>query len=82
MGRTVMAFALGTILVATPSLASDNSTRHAASDKKAAASDKTKFCIKYNDVAGSRINKESCLTRKEWAAEGVDIDAELKNSRK
>ena len=81
MGRTVMAFALATMLITTPGLAAENSAQQAAS-KKDAASDKTRFCIKYNDVAGSRITKEDCLTRKEWAAQGVDIDAELKNSKK
>lgn len=81
MGHGVIAIALGTMLVVTPGLAAENSTQHAAS-KKGAASDKTKFCIKYNDVAGSRITKADCLTRKEWAAQGVDIDAELKSSKK
>ena len=81
MGHSAIAFALGTLLVATPGLAAENSRQHAVS-KRGAASDRTKFCIKYNDVAGSRINKAACHTRKEWAAQGVDIDAELKNSRK
>jgi hypothetical protein len=81
MRHNVIALALGTMLVTTPALAEGKSGERAAS-KKATASDTTKYCMKYDDLVGTRISKQECLTKREWAAQGVDIDEELKNSGK
>ena len=36
------------------------------------------FCIRFDQDTGSRINREECRTKKEWAQKGVDIDEVLK----
>lgn len=42
--------------------------------------DKRKFCIA-SELTGSRIAKQECRTRAEWASEGVDPLELMKNSR-
>lgn len=80
MRHTVIALALGTMLVSTPVLAGNSAEK--AEAQKTGAVDKTKYCIKLDDMTGSRLSRQECLTRKQWAAQGVDIDEELKNGRK
>lgn len=36
------------------------------------------YCIRFDQDTGSRINREECRTKKEWALKGVDIDEVLK----
>ena len=36
------------------------------------------YCIQYDDLVGSRIRKADCLTKKQWADQGVDVDEMLK----
>ena len=36
------------------------------------------FCIRFEQDTGSRINREECRTKKQWAQKGVDIDEVLK----
>jgi hypothetical protein len=38
-----------------------------------------KYCLEYEKVTGSRVSKQECRTKKEWRAEGVNIDKMLKN---
>lgn len=46
------------------------STSEAAVDAKAA---KRQYCIRYA-VTGSRIERQTCKTKAQWSAVGVDID--------
>ena len=45
---------------------------------KAAVSEQ-KYCLSYENVTGSRVSKQECKTKREWAKERVDIDKMLKN---
>ena len=44
---------------------------------KASASEQ-KYCIEYEKMTGSRVSRQECRTKKEWAEEGVDVDELLK----
>ncbi len=46
--------------------------------KGAAAEDQRKYCIAYDNVVGSRVTRQECKTRREWAREGVDVERMLK----
>ena len=37
-----------------------------------------KYCIEYEKMTGSRVSRQECRTKKEWAEEGVDVDELLK----
>ncbi len=65
-----------TALIAAPAAAKTGSD--SAKAGKAAASEQ-KYCLEYEKVTGSRVSKQECRTKKEWSAEGVDIDKMLKN---
>ena len=43
-----------------------------------AAADQKKYCVAYDGVVGSRVTKQECKTKAEWAKERVDIDKLLK----
>ncbi len=45
---------------------------------KSAAVDQKKYCIAYDNVVGSRVSRQECKTKAEWAKERVDIDKMLK----
>ncbi len=36
------------------------------------------YCIKYEREAGSRIAAQECLTKRQWAEKGIDVDRLLK----
>ena len=38
----------------------------------------TVYCIKYEKETGSRLAPQECLTRKQWAQKGINIDELLK----
>lgn len=38
----------------------------------------TVYCIKYEKETGSRIAPQECLTKKQWARKGVNIDEMLR----
>ena len=40
-------------------------------------SDQTKYCVAYDSIVGSRVSKQECKTKAEWAKERVDIDKML-----
>ena len=67
------AIALG----ATPTVAQINQSQ-AKTQKPTAQTDEKKYCLQYDDLVGSRISKSECLTRKQWANRGVDLDEYLK----
>jgi hypothetical protein len=35
------------------------------------------YCVKYENETGSRLARQLCMTKKQWAQEGVNVD-ELK----
>ena len=73
MTRSVMALALGTMLVATPALAKGDAVGKAGA-KKSVTADQKKYCISYENIVGSRVTKTECKTKTEWAKEDVDVD--------
>ena len=32
------------------------------------------YCIQYENETGSRLARQQCMTRKQWAQEGVNVD--------
>lgn len=68
--------------IASPTLASsDPSTPTGAAVKSVKPSEKTKYCVD-STTTGSRIARRTCLTEREWAAEGVDIRKEVEKSKR
>ena len=63
-------------LIAAPALAKGNEVAPKAG--KTSASEQ-KYCLSYENVTGSRVSKQECRTKQEWAKERVDIDKMLKN---
>ncbi len=63
-------------LIAVPTSATVNSSANKSS--KSAAVDQKKYCLSYDNVVGSRVNKQECKTKAEWAKDRVDIDKMLK----
>ena len=45
---------------------------------KSAAVDNKKYCIAYDGIVGSRVTKQECKTKAEWAKDRVDVDKMLK----
>ena len=69
--------AVSMALIAVPASARGNADT-AKSDKSAAV-DQKKYCLSYDNVVGSRVNRQECKTKAEWAKERVDIDKLLKD---
>jgi len=63
--------------IAVPASASGNSADQ-KSDKNAAAVDTKKYCVAYDNIVGSRVSRQECKTKAEWAKDRVDIDKMLK----
>jgi threonine aldolase len=68
--------AVGMALIAVPASATTNTV--AAKSGKSAAADQKKYCVAYDGVVGSRVTKQECKTKAEWAKDRVDIDKLLK----
>ena len=70
------------ILIAAAALITAPATAKAPADGpkagKAAAAAEQKYCIEYEKMTGSRVSRQECRTKKEWAEEGVDVDELLK----
>ena len=60
---------LGMALIAAPATAQ--------SSKPAKTTDQTKYCIAYDSIVGSRVTKQECKTKEEWAKERVNVDRML-----
>jgi hypothetical protein len=43
-----------------------------------APADQKKYCIQYDNVVGSRLTRQECKTKAEWAKDHVDVDKLLK----
>jgi hypothetical protein len=66
---------VGMALIAVPASATTNTV--AAKSGKSEA-DQKKYCVAYDGVVGSRVTKQECKTKAEWAKDRVDIDKLLK----
>ncbi|HET6942256.1 MAG TPA: hypothetical protein VFH89_08855 [Sphingomicrobium sp.] len=43
-----------------------------------APADQKKYCIQYENIVGSRVSRQECKTKAEWARDHVDVDKLLK----
>jgi hypothetical protein len=68
--------AVGMVLIAVPAAATVNSAAGKVSKSK--AEDQKKYCLSYDNVVGSRVTKQECKTKAEWAKDRVDVDKMLK----
>jgi hypothetical protein len=68
--------AVSMALIAVPASATTNAG--AAKSNKDTVADQKKYCIAYDNVVGSRVNRQECKTKAEWAKDRVDIDKMLK----
>jgi hypothetical protein len=64
-------------LMAGPVSAKGNADSTKAVDK--ASVSEQKYCLSYDNITGSRVSKQECKTKREWAKDRVDIDKMLKN---
>lgn len=53
----------------------------AAATQAGTAAKPTKYCMN-TEATGSRMLRKSCQTAEQWAAQGVDLERELKRSRR
>ena len=66
--------ALSMAMIAVPAAAKGDSK-----GEKSAAVDNRKYCIAYDNIVGSRVTKQECKTKAEWAKDRVDVDKMLKD---
>lgn len=59
------------IMAAAPDSGGTPKAEMSASGATSAATDKMKYCV-VDTITGSHIPKKTCLTRKEWLAQGFD----------
>ena len=71
MFQKILIASAATVL-ATATFATSASAATSNPSRKAAG--ETRFCISYHPVVGSRIGRVDCMTRTEWAREGVNVD--------
>lgn len=66
-------FIIGTslLLIAAPAAANTGPKNTASKDP---SQTEVKYCFQFDSDTGSRIRKEECRTKKEWARLGVDVD--------
>jgi len=76
MSYKAVAAALVISIVASPAVSKEPTGQK--SPKGQASVDDRKYCIKF-EFTGSRILREQCRTKKEWADEDIQID-EMKSN--
>ena len=64
--------------IAVPASATGNSSDQKSDKNSAASVDNKKYCIAYDNIVGSRVSRQECKTKAEWAKDRVDIDKMLK----
>ncbi len=69
-------FAAAMAFVVAPASAT-NTLADQKADKNAAV-DQKKYCVSYENIVGSRVTRQECKTKAEWAKDRVDIDKILK----
>jgi hypothetical protein len=62
-------------LIAAPAFAKGNEV--APKTDKTSASEQ-KYCLSYDKTTGSRLNRQECRTKRNWAKDGIDVDKMLK----
>lgn len=67
--------AAGMALIAVPAGAQGSV---APKGKQSASDDKKLYCVAYDNIVGSRVTRQECKTKAEWAKDRVDIDKMLK----
>ncbi len=76
-------FALALITLAAPAAAADPSVNQVAGASQAANGAKSaerKFCLRLDDIVGSRIRgRMQCKTEADWAREGLDLSRPSKD---
>lgn len=73
--QIILAAAMAAIAVP---VSAANTSAGQKSEKNAAAIDQKKYCVAYDNVVGSRVSRQECKTKAEWAKDRVDIDKMLK----
>ena len=63
-------------LIATPPALAKGNEAAPKTDKTSAS--ETKYCLSYDKMTGSRMSKQECRTKRNWAKDGVDVDKMLK----
>ena len=66
--QIILTTAIG--LIATPALASGAPSK--------GGPNQTVYCIKYELETGSRLSRQECMTKKQWAQKGVNVDELLR----
>lgn len=69
--------ALGIAAVAAPASASTSAQVSATAQNgngHPVAAQEKKYCIQYEQMVGSRVNRQDCKTKRQWARDGVDVD--------
>ena len=76
MTPMLTAIAAATLLSSTAmtTASADNGQKPAKTAPAKAQNADTKYCVTYDDLVGSRITRQECKTRQQWAKQGVDID--------
>jgi len=77
MAHVSSVFALGIVLATTSTTAVKSPAPGDAPAAAAAAAGSAqvkKYCIKVEAFTGSRISKNECKSKADWAREGVDVD--------
>jgi hypothetical protein len=62
-------------LIAAPAVAKGNEV--SPKTDKASASEQ-KYCLSYEKATGSRLDRQECRTKRNWAKDGVDVDKMIK----
>lgn len=75
---TYTAIMLAIALSVTPGSVNAQTEIEQSNAKQKSVAQETTYCIQYDDLVGSRIRKSECLTKKQWAKQGVDVDEVLK----
>lgn len=73
-----MLVALGMVLIAAPATAAGADGKENAASKSATAAQEKKYCIAYDNIVGSRVARQECRTKADWARQGVDVEKLLK----
>lgn len=75
LAQATLAFAI--LISAVPASAA----QAPAGPKAGAPAAEKKYCLEYEDLTGSRVRKQECKTKAQWAREGVNV-SELAGTRR
>ncbi|MDG5746702.1 hypothetical protein P8Q88_00775 [Qipengyuania sp. XHP0207] len=69
--RSLTSIAALAVLAAAAPVAADN---HAEANAAPPGDADTRYCMRVEPVTGSLVERIMCMTRKQWAQQGVDLD--------